>query len=164
MGALIYGRETTFAMDDRTLGHVQVAAGTRLQRRDSFYLSWVVPAEKGSGRVSLWLSPATPLQFQFDNHVSQPLNRQWLQALDLTAVSDHGMLILPEHEVDAFIRRHAVAGIALDDEFPGNQLRRDAHQGHPVRSRVLTKPGERVIHRNGVREGDHTLGLLNDDA
>lgn len=106
MGELIYGAETSYPMEDRTLSHVKAAVGAKLRRQESFYLSWVVPASNGSGRVSLWLSPAIPLQFHFLGNTSPTLNPIWVRALELTSVSDRGMIVLPETEAEAYVREH----------------------------------------------------------
>lgn len=106
MGELIYGAETSYPMEDRTLSHVKAAVGGKLRRQESFYLSWVVPAASGSGRVSLWLSPAIPLQFHFLGNTSPTLNPVWIRALELTSVSDRGMIVLPEAEAEAYVREH----------------------------------------------------------
>lgn len=110
MGELIYGGETRYEMEDRTLAHVKVAAGAKLRRQESFYLSWVVPASAGSGRVSLWLSPSIPLQFHFLGNTAPALNPVWLRAMELTAVSDRGMIVLPEKEADSYVREHPQGG------------------------------------------------------
>lgn len=106
MGELIYGAETSYTMEDRTLSHVKVAAGAKLRRQESFYLSWVIPSSSGSGRVSLWLSPAIPLQFHFLGNTPPKLNPLWIRALEMTAVSDRGMVVIPEAEAEAYIREH----------------------------------------------------------
>lgn len=106
MGELVYGAGTSYEMDDRTLAHVKIAAGAKLRRQESFYLSWVIPANSGSGRVSLWLSPAIPLQFHFRGNTAAQLNRVWVRALEMTAISDRGMVVIPEEEAEAYIRDH----------------------------------------------------------
>jgi hypothetical protein len=118
MGQLIYGAETAYEMDDWTLVHIEAAAGAKLRRRDSFYLNWVIPPAHGSGRVSLWLAPGIPLQFHFLGGTTRTLNPLWVRAMELTAVSDHGMTVLPEHEASTFLRRHPHTGALLDDNLP----------------------------------------------
>ncbi|SDR82135.1 DUF7882 family protein [Microterricola viridarii] len=106
MGSLVYGAGTKYEMDDRTLAHVKIAVGGKLRRQESFYLSWVIPSSAGSGRVSIWLSPAIPLQFHFSTPTAPQLNRVWVKALEMTAMSDRGMVVLPENEADDYIRDH----------------------------------------------------------
>ncbi len=106
MGELVYGAGTSYAFDDRTLAHVKVAAGAKLRRQESFYVSWVIPATEGSGRVSIWLSPSIPLQFHFRDKRPTQLNRVWIKALELTAMSDRGMVVLVEDEAEAYVKDH----------------------------------------------------------
>lgn len=106
MGHLVYGAGASYEMADRTLAHVKVAAGAKLRRQESFYLSWVVPADQGSGRVTIWLSPSIPIQFQFTSDHPTELNRVWLQALELTAMSDRGMVLLEEEAADTYLGDH----------------------------------------------------------
>jgi hypothetical protein len=104
MGHFVYGANAKYEFSDRTLAHVKVAAGLKLRRQESFYLSWVKPASEGSGRVTVWLSPSIPVQFQFTTQHPEDLNRVWLKALAMTAMSDRGMVVLEEQEVAAYVR------------------------------------------------------------
>lgn len=106
MGHLVYGAGTSYDFDDRALAHVKVAVGAKLRRQESFYVSWVVPVSEGSGRVSIWLSPSIPLQFHFRDKRPTQLNRVWLKALELTAMSDRGMVVLDEEEAEAYVQDH----------------------------------------------------------
>lgn len=84
MGRLLYGpqeREIDFA--DRVLAHVQVVIVNKLRRSESFTLSWATEAEEG--RTTVWMHPAVPIQFQFDQKQSPQLNTVWLQELNATA-------------------------------------------------------------------------------
>jgi hypothetical protein len=96
MGELIYGAGTRYEFDDRVLTHVKVAVGLKLRRNESFYLSWTVPVTSGSGRVSIWISSAVPLQFHFAGSRPPAVNRTWLEAIIASAHSDRGMVIIPE--------------------------------------------------------------------
>ncbi|AMB59818.1 hypothetical protein [Microterricola viridarii] len=111
MGVLVYGAGTEYELEERTLAHVKVAAGSKLRRQESFYLSWSIPASAGSGRVSIWLSPAIPLQFHFKSPTAPQLNRVWLTALEMTAMGDRGMVVLPEAEAEQYIRDHPPAPV-----------------------------------------------------
>ncbi|MET0726443.1 MAG: hypothetical protein ABWY36_08850 [Leifsonia sp.] len=103
MGALVYSAGTSYEMDDRTLAHVKVAVGLRLRRHESFYLTWMVPPGHGSGRISIWVSPAIPLEFRFASGRVLELNRQWLQAMNTSAEGEAGMLIMHEDEAARFV-------------------------------------------------------------
>ncbi|QYH36249.1 hypothetical protein [Salinibacterium sp. M195] len=106
MGQFVYGAGAKYGFSDRTLAHVKVAAGLKLRRQESFYLSWVKPSSEGSGRVTVWLSPSIPLQFQFTTPRAEELNRVWLKALAMTAMSDRGMVVLDEQEAAAYVQDH----------------------------------------------------------
>jgi hypothetical protein len=57
---MTYGWETErFEFDDRVLAHLRVVIVTKLRRRESFTFTWNLPAMSGSGRVSLWMDPAS---------------------------------------------------------------------------------------------------------
>jgi hypothetical protein len=106
MGHFVYGANAKYEFSDRTLAHVKVAAGLKLRRQESFYLSWVKPKSEGSGRVTVWLSPSIPVQFQFKTPQPEDLNQVWLKALAMTAMSDRGMVVLEEQEAAAYVRDH----------------------------------------------------------
>jgi hypothetical protein len=104
MGTLVYGDAGRFEIDDRTLAHVKIAITTKLRRQESFLLNWSIPAEQGSGRISLWLSPAIPLQFVFAAPKPPELNRQWLEALERSSHGIRGMVLLREGEVGDYLQ------------------------------------------------------------
>ena len=106
MGHFVYGAGAKYEFADRTLAHVKVAAGAKLRRQESFYLSWVKPVSEGSGRVTVWMAPSIPAQFQFKTREPATLNREWVKALAMTAMSDRGMVILDEEEAAAYVRDH----------------------------------------------------------
>ncbi len=97
MGSMTYGWETErFEFDDRVLAHLRVVIVTKLRRRESFTFTWNLPAMSGSGRVSLWMDPAIPLQFRFSGGREPALNRAWIEALASVAASTTGLIPLPE--------------------------------------------------------------------
>src|SRR4051794_37578241 len=79
MGVLTHGGNG-YVFDDRLLSHLQVVIITKLRRRESFLLTWT-PEEPGYGREALWIDTGIPLHFQFDELVSPPLNRDWLEKM-----------------------------------------------------------------------------------
>jgi hypothetical protein len=105
MGHLLYAGATEYYIDDRMLAHVKVAASAKLRRQECFLLSWEIEASHGSGRVSLWLSPAIPLQFQFSGSRVPELNPVWLEALVETGNSARGMVLMSEGEAAEHVRR-----------------------------------------------------------
>lgn len=105
MGMLVYGFEaTSYEFDDRTLSHLKIAIVTKLRRHEAFLLSWEIPAESGSGRVSLWISREIPLGFVFQESRPPELNARWMEALLLISQRTGGMQVIDESEVDAVLR------------------------------------------------------------
>lgn len=103
MGYLIYGSGAEYEIEDRTLAHLKIAVVAKLRLQESFLINWTVPAEDGSGRVSLWLSPAVPLQFRFAGSRPPELNRVWREALAQSSHGTRGMIVMPESDAEAFI-------------------------------------------------------------
>lgn len=101
MGILQYDAVGEFEFDDRVLAHVKSAVGAKLRRRESFFLNWSYPANAGSGRVSLWISPTIPLVFRFAGNTSPQLNSQWTKLLIELANTPQGMTLVREEQVDA---------------------------------------------------------------
>ena len=110
MGFLIYGSGAEYEIDDRTLSHLKIAIVAKLRLQESFLINWTVPPEEGSGRVSLWLSPAVPLQFRFSGSKPPELNRVWLEALALSSHGTRGMVVMPESEAEGFLATSRAAG------------------------------------------------------
>ncbi|MGB4137489.1 MAG: hypothetical protein WA971_13045 [Microbacterium sp.] len=100
MGTLIYGSGDEYRIDDRTLAHLKVAAGAKLRRQESFFLSWSKTVEEGSGRVSLWMSPNIPMQFLFAGSKPPTLNRVWLDVMSELSHSPRGLIIISEAEAE----------------------------------------------------------------
>jgi hypothetical protein len=122
MGYLVYNDATQYAFDDRTLAHLKIAITSKLRLQESFLLSWRIPAELGGGRVSVWISPAIPLQFLFQAPNPPALNRKWLEALARSSHSARGMVVLAEEDAEAIAdadpsdrRSHAEIQKVLDE-------------------------------------------------
>jgi hypothetical protein len=103
MAQLIYGSESSYEFDERTLAHLKVAIALKLRMRESFLLNWAVPSDLGSGRRSLWLSPDVPLTFRFRESDPPQLNRVWLDALSRSAQGVRGMTVMGEEEAAAYV-------------------------------------------------------------
>jgi hypothetical protein len=101
---LIYGSNEGFEFDERTLAHLKIAITAKLRVRESFLLNWVIPAEKGSGRMSIWLSPEVPLTFVFHGSKPPQLNKIWIDALSRSAHGIRGMTVMAENEAEAYLR------------------------------------------------------------
>jgi len=93
MGQLMYGTPAdTVELDDRTLAHVEIVTLAKLRRNESFAI--VIPNEDG-GRVSLWISPVSALQFRIAD-VRQEIDREWLDQLIEGANSPSGLRVEPK--------------------------------------------------------------------
>ena len=97
MGTLLYGTPpSALEMSDRLLSHLKPVIVNKLRRGESFLLSWESSRDEGSGRWSLWMHPSIPLQFRFDGSRAPSLNRNWLDALALSAGSAEGLRVIAE--------------------------------------------------------------------
>ncbi len=123
MGTLTYGDSQKFEFDDRVLAHVKLAIVAKLLRHESFLLNWTVPAEKGSGRVSLWISRETHLTFRFVDSRPPVINPRWIEALVANAARTGGMLIMAEEDVEKMLGSHIVETPAVGDSPPLGQPR-----------------------------------------
>jgi hypothetical protein len=103
MGTLIYGAGSRYEFGDRVLSHLKIAITSKLRMHEGFLVSWSQPVEQGSGRVSLWLSPAIPVQYLFDATKPPTLNRVWLDAMLLSASSPRGLIVMAEEEAESFL-------------------------------------------------------------
>ncbi|WP_166878728.1 hypothetical protein [Salinibacterium sp. ZJ450] len=100
MGKLVYGSpETEIEFEDRLLAHLQRAIIAQLRRGESFAISWQEDKAQGGGRRTLWLHPAIPLQFVFDESEQPEFNRRWVEALIVSGYSAHGLYLVPEPEL-----------------------------------------------------------------
>jgi hypothetical protein len=103
MGYLIYGAGAEYEIDDRVLAHLKIAIVAKLRLQESFLLNWAKASSEGGGRVSVWLSPAIPLQFRFSGSMPPELNREWLQALAHSSHGSRGMVLMGEDEVGPYL-------------------------------------------------------------
>jgi hypothetical protein len=97
VGQLLYGqssRATYFS--DRVLFHLQIVVSTKLRRHESFFLSWQDEQTEGGGRSSVWIDRAIPLQFSFSGGLSEALNREWIDAMTISAGSPRGLHLTEE--------------------------------------------------------------------
>jgi hypothetical protein len=79
---LLYGGSSMeVGIDDRTLAHLQIVIGMRLQARERFFLSWRDHSDVGSGRSSIWIDPSVCLVFRYTDSSPVRINRSWLDLL-----------------------------------------------------------------------------------
>ena len=97
MGSLLYGTlGSEISFDDRALMHLQVVITAKLRRHESFLFTWTNSPGAGSGRSSIWLDPGSAILYRFAGSRIPSLNRDWIQALMLSANSAGGMFFSPE--------------------------------------------------------------------
>jgi hypothetical protein len=98
MGILSYGSSVQHPIEfeDRTLAHLQVVIGSKLRQRQSFFFSWLESVDGGSGRGSIWIDPSIPLSFAYSSAQRFKINREWLEALMISANSVSGLQLTPE--------------------------------------------------------------------
>ena len=97
MGSLLYGNPgTEISFDDRALMHLQVVITAKLRRRESFLFTWMDSRDAGSGRSSIWLDQTSSLLYRFAGSRTPSLNRDWIEALMLSANSAGGLYFSPE--------------------------------------------------------------------
>jgi len=101
MGRLVYDGRARFAIDDRTLAHLQIVMGDKLRRGEPFTFTWANPLEEGGGRISVWVSASSALVFTFDRNQPQQISRAWLDMLAQAAHSPSGLAPIDEPEEDA---------------------------------------------------------------
>ncbi|WP_350348306.1 ATP-dependent DNA ligase [Agromyces sp. G08B096] len=91
MGVFVY-ENRDIEVDDRVLAHLQVVIVDKLRRRESFPLT----LDDDGRSVTMWLAPATALQFVFHGNRVPKLNRNWLERLAESAGSANGLQQVPE--------------------------------------------------------------------
>ncbi|MBO1902413.1 hypothetical protein J4H92_10685 [Leucobacter weissii] len=105
MGFLNYGGSQEYEFEDRTLAHLKIAITIKLRRQESFLMSWVNPAERGGGRVSIWLAPSIPLTFRFAGSRTPKLDKSWLAVLAELANTPRGLIVVSEQEAQKHLAR-----------------------------------------------------------
>jgi hypothetical protein len=99
MGFLYYGNNSyPVEIDDRRLAHLKIAILSLLRAGKSLAFCFDRPAEMGSGRETLWISPSTELRFRFRGSRPARINEQWLRAIIATADAPTGLRLVDEPE------------------------------------------------------------------
>ncbi len=96
MGKLTYDSNLTADFDDRILAHIQIVIGAKLRRGESFYFSWRDDPLAGGGRSTVWLHPGIALAYKYFGSKAPTLNRDWIEALLLSANSSNGLQVVAE--------------------------------------------------------------------
>jgi hypothetical protein len=95
VGYIQYDNEE-YDFDDRVLVHLQIVISTKLRRHEDFFLSWTQPLERGSGRHAIWIDNGIPLHFFYSGSRPAAINREWLDALILSASQSSGLMLTDE--------------------------------------------------------------------
>lgn len=97
MGLIYYGGSAMpLRIADRALAHLKVVIATKLRRSESFTVSWRHPVDAAPGRTTIWVHPAIPLRFVFDDPEPPTLSREWIEELAASANSSGGIQLMPE--------------------------------------------------------------------
>jgi hypothetical protein len=110
VGYLVYGSSAEHEVEDRALAHLKIAIVAKLRVQESFLINLTIPAERGSGRVSLWISPGIPLEFRFSGSKPPELNRVWIDAMSRSSHGVRGMVLMGEHEAAEYLK--AAGGVS----------------------------------------------------
>jgi hypothetical protein len=79
---------------DRSLAHLQIVI--KLRRGESFGVCFDHGPIAGSGRTTIWLSPAIPLQFIYLGSKEPAINELWLESLAASSNSAAGLRVIAE--------------------------------------------------------------------
>jgi hypothetical protein len=115
MGQLYYGADTVPTLiPDRLLSHLKVVIATKLRRSESFTLSWTRPSDPTAGRSTIWLQPAIPLRFVFDESEPEQLDPALLRTLADQANGTGGISVNLDQDIDVPVRgrRASLATVA----------------------------------------------------
>ena len=96
MGKFTYDSSITVDFDDRALAHIQIVIGAKLRRGESFYFSWRDDPLVGGGRSTVWVHPGISLIYKYFGSKIPSLNRDWVEALTMSANSANGLQIVTE--------------------------------------------------------------------
>lgn len=96
MGRFTYQTSTSTDIEDRALAHLQVVIAGKLRRRESFIFTWKDISHMRAGRVSVWMNQSIPVSFKYFGSRTPTLNKNWLEALAMTANSATGLYLIPE--------------------------------------------------------------------
>ncbi|HWV49684.1 MAG TPA: hypothetical protein VN035_09525 [Microbacterium sp.] len=101
MGTLHYGAFIdAVPIGDHVLAHLKVVIATKLRRHESFTLSWGHPDSDPVGRTTIWLHPAIPLMFTFDERDPIELNVKCIENL-MQSANSVGGITLADDALDA---------------------------------------------------------------
>jgi hypothetical protein len=96
MGKLVYsGAQFELEIEDRQLAHLQIVIGAKLRRNESFYFNWTTAGAE-SLRSTVWVNPSIAIRYHYSGNDRPTINRDWLEALTISANSPAGLSLVPE--------------------------------------------------------------------
>lgn len=94
MGRLRYdGISDPILIEDATLAHLKIVIATKLRRQESFMMTWRPRGDGPDKRATVWIHPAIPLQFGFDDEVIPPVDPHRIAEL-MRLLNASGELVL----------------------------------------------------------------------
>src|SRR5690606_6379559 len=97
MGTLIYGNTLKLDIDDHTLAHVRSVVFAKLRGQEAFPFTVLrVKGKQLGGSTSFWVSPDTPVVFQFSDDEPEELSRDWIEELMKSSYENRGLVISVE--------------------------------------------------------------------
>lgn len=102
MGQLYYGNSAEpIIIPDLQLSYLKVVATVKLRRNESFTLNWRHVDDTPGSRTTIWLQPAIPLRFVFDEDETSQLDGAQLRDLAAQANSSGGLTLDLAADLDA---------------------------------------------------------------
>lgn len=96
MGKLEYNSSRpAIEIEDAVLAHVKIVIGTKLRRNESFMMTWLSKPDASSGRLTIWVHPAIPLVFEFDQPTVQPIEPARVAQM-MDQLNSRGELVLDQ--------------------------------------------------------------------
>jgi len=93
MGTLYYGdTRAAIAIDDVQLAHLRVVMISKLRRNEPFSFSWL-KTDGAAHRSTVWVSPQTILEFEFDGPDTPELDMARLERLSRDASTAKGLTV-----------------------------------------------------------------------
>ena len=96
MGKLEYNSSRpAIEIEDAVLAHVKIVIGTKLRRNESFMMTWLSKPDASSGRLTIWVHPAIPLVFEFDQPTGATIDAQRVTHM-MEQLNSRGELVLDQ--------------------------------------------------------------------
>lgn len=100
MGRLRYdGTSDPILIEDATLAHLKIVISTKLRRQESFMMTWRPVGDGPDQRATVWIHPAIPLQFGFDEPEQSPIDAKLIAEM-MRVLNATGELVL-DHLINA---------------------------------------------------------------